>query len=428
VREITPANGPSAPAFNVERARAETPGVRHVVHLNSAGASLMPRAVVAAMVNHLEVEAEIGAYEAAEYHQDALDRVHPAAAALVGCAPDEIAILDSATRAWSLAFASIPLAAGDRVLVSPVEYGSNHLSLLHAARRSGAAVEVLPVDEHGEVDVAALGAAMDDRVRAVVVTHVPSHDGLVNPVQAIGAVVRGSGSGAIYLVDACQSVGQLPIDVDEIGCDLLVGCGRKYLRGPRGTALLYARRSTAERLEPPTIGLDGAEWIDAGDYRLAPGARRFELWEANCAARIGLGVAIDHAMRWGVPRTWPRVEELAERLRAELRGVPRLRLEDRGRRRCGIVALTVDGQDVRAVRGRLRDLGINTWVCLENAAGIDMRARGLRALLRASVHYYNTVEELDRFCAVLESLVVARTTHAVGTVPIALHGARATMR
>jgi len=415
---MTLANARSALDFNVERARADTPGVLNVVHLNSAGASLMPRPVVSAMVQHLEMEAAIGSYEAAEHQHEVVGRAYRAGAELINCAADEVAILDSATRAWGLAFASIPLGRGDRVLTTAVEYGSNHISLLHAARRTGMTVEVLPVDQYGDLDVAALQTAMDDRVKAVVATHVPSHDGLVNPIRAIGDVLRGTP--AVYMVDACQSAGQLPIDVDEIGCDLLVMCGRKYLRGPRGTALLYARRSTAERLDPPIIGLDGAEWTEAGSYRLAPGARRFELWETNCVAKIGLGVAIDYAMRWGVAHTWQRIEYLAAHLRAELGRVPRIKLEDRGRRRCGIVALTIDGRDARSIRDQLGGVGINTWACLQNAACVDMRARGLGSLLRASVHYYNTVEELARFCAVIEGLAAGRSIHSVKVVEAAL--------
>ncbi|MER7719825.1 aminotransferase class V-fold PLP-dependent enzyme [Streptomyces flaveolus] len=384
--------------FDLARARADTPGAAHVVHLNNAGASLAPRAVTDAMTRHLALESTVGAYEAAERAHEAVARAHDALAALLNAHPDEIAIMDSATRAWGMALASIPLRRGDRVLVSPVEYGSNHISLLHLAERTGVRLEFLPVDGDGLVDTAALEQCLDERVKLVAMAHVPMHDGLVNPVAEVGKAVRRTD--ALFLVDACQSVGQLPVDVRDFNCDLLVGCGRKYLRGPRGTGFLYVARDVAPRLTPAVLGLDGVEW-HGGEYRIAPGARRFETWEVNAAARIGLGVAVDYARGWGVERTWQRVRSLAAGLRADLARVPGVTVEDRGVERCGNIAVTFADHDPFQVRAELLRAGINSWVCLDNAACHDMQQRGLSRLLRISVHYYNSEAELDRLCSVL---------------------------
>ncbi|RLU82337.1 aminotransferase [Streptomyces griseocarneus] len=391
--------------FSLVRARADTPGVNHVVHLNNAGAGLAPQPVVDAMTAHLELEARVGAYEAAELAEEGIARAHGAVAELLNCAPDEVAILDSATRAWGMALASVPLREGDRVLVSPVEYGSNHLSLLHLVDRLGVSLEVLPVDEFGLVDVEAVERTLDERVKLIATVHVPMHDGLINPVAEIGALARARG--ITYLVDACQSVGQLPVDVAVIGCDLLVGCGRKFLRGPRGTGFLYVRREIAEHLDPPIVGLDGIEWT-SGSYRLARGARRFETWETNAAARIGLGVAVDYALSWGLGTTWPRIQRMARDLRKQLADLPGVQVRDRGLERCASIGLSVEGRAAQWVRGRLKDAGINTWVCLENAACHDMRQRGLTELLRVSLHYYNSPDELDRFSSTLEALAVGK--------------------
>jgi cysteine desulfurase / selenocysteine lyase len=406
VSEVAPV---SAMDFDLERARADTPGVLHVTHLNNAGASLAPRQVIEATVRHLELESLIGPYEAAERSELAVKRAHEAVAELIGCTSQEVALFDSATRAWGTALSSLPLGAGDRVLVSPVEYGSNHISLLHLARRTGVVPEVVPVDATGVVSVTRLLGMLDERVKLIAITHIPMHDGMVNPVALIGRVARANG--IPFLVDACQSVGQVPVDVREIGCDLLVGCGRKYLRGPRGTGFLYARRELAEQLSPPVPGLDGVEWL-AGDYRLAPAARRFETWEANYASRIGLGVAVDYALEWGVERTWRRIQRLADDVRSEVQRIPRVRIEDRGRERCGIIALSLQGREAASVRAELCRTGINTWVCLPNAACVDMETRGARSLLRVSVHYYNSTEELERFCWALETLVIGRSVHS----------------
>jgi selenocysteine lyase/cysteine desulfurase len=385
--------------FDLSRARAETPGVSNVVHLNNAGAALMPQAVTDAMMDYLQLESQIGAYEAAERSQEKIDYAHEALARLINCHHQELAILDSASRAWGLALSSIPLQAGDRIIISAMEYGSNYISLLHLSRRLGVSVEVLPANADGLADVAELEGRLDERVRLIALPHVPMHDGLVNPVAEFGKVARRHG--IPFMVDACQSVGQLPVDVVAIGCDLLVGSGRKFLRGPRGTGFLYVRQEIAHKLTPAVLGLDGVEWL-SGTYRIASGARRFETWEMNCASRIGLGVAAGYALDWGVEHTWLRLRQLADSLRKDLARLPSVRVQDRGRERCGIIALTFDEHDGHWVRAKLQRAGINTWVCLENAACLDMQMRGLRSLLRISPHYYNSPDELARFCSVLE--------------------------
>ncbi len=390
--------------FDLARARAETPGAGHVVHLNNAGAALMPQAVTDATMDYLRLESQMGAYEAAERSSEKLDYAHEAIARLINCGPRELAILDSASRAWAMALHSMPLRAGDRIIISAMEYGSNYISLLHLSRRLGVSVEVLPADANGLADVAELESRLDERVRLISMPHVPMHDGLVNPVAELGKVARRHG--IPYMVDACQSVGQLPVDVAAIGCDLLVGSGRKFLRGPRGTGFLYVRQDIAPKLTPAVLGLDGVEWL-SGTYRIASGARRFETWEMNCAARIGLGAAIGYALDWGVESTWRRLRQLADGLREDLAGIPGVRVEDRGQERCGIIALTFEGHDAHWVRAELRRAGINTWVCLDNAACLDMQTRGLRSLLRISVHYYNSAEELARLCSVLEETLAA---------------------
>ncbi|MFD7093549.1 aminotransferase class V-fold PLP-dependent enzyme [Streptomyces xanthophaeus] len=388
--------------LDLARARAETPGVNHVVHLNNAGASLIASPVLDVMTAYMRLESRVGPYEAAERSEGAIGNAHVALASLLNCSRQEIAILDSATRAWGLAMSSVPLREGDRVIVSAVEYGSNYLALLHLSERLGLSLEVAPVDGSGLVDVAGLEAMLDERVKLIAMVHVPMHDALVNPVAEIGRVARRHG--IPYLVDACQSVGQLPVDVAEIGCDLLVGTGRKFLRGPRGTGFLYVRQEIAHRLVPPIVGLDGVEWL-SGSYRLAPGARRFETWETNAASRIGLGVAVDYALGWGIGRTYGRTRSLAAGLREDLAGMRGVVLHDRGRERCGTIALAFEGRGAFEVRGALKDAGINTWVCRENAACVDMQERGLSTLLRVSPHYYNSEQELERFCNVLEDIL-----------------------
>jgi selenocysteine lyase/cysteine desulfurase len=258
---------------------------------------------------------------------------------------------------------------------------------------------VIPDDESGQLSVDALRAMIDERVRLVAMSWIPTQSGLVNPAAAVGDVTRSSG--VPYLLDACQAAGQLPIDVDDLGCDFLSATGRKYLRGPRGTGFLYARRETTAALEPPFLDVHAARWVSDEQITVRDDARRFESWEHSVANRLGLGAAVDYALALGVDAIAARVIGLATGLRDRLGAVPGLTLHDRGHDLCGIVTFTIDGIDPYELAARLRTESINISVSTIDFARFDFEARGLEEVCRASVHYYNTDEELDRFVAAI---------------------------
>jgi cysteine desulfurase / selenocysteine lyase len=243
--------------IDLSRARRETPGCQHVTHFNNAGAALMPEPVLATMLDYLQLEAQIGGYEAADQMAAELNGFHDVTASLLNCRPDEIAFAENATRAWDMAFYAIPLAAGDRILTSSASYGSNYLALLQRARQVGAHIEVIPNDESGQLSLPALRDMLDERVKLIELTHMPTNGGLVNPAAAVGQLAREAG--VFYRLDACQSVGQMTLDVSAIGCDFLSATGRKYLRGPRGTGFLYVHRERLAELEPPFIDIRAAD-------------------------------------------------------------------------------------------------------------------------------------------------------------------------
>jgi selenocysteine lyase/cysteine desulfurase len=388
--------------FDIARARRETPGCEHVLHFNNAGAALMPRPVLDATVDYLRLEAEIGGYEAAEREHAAIERVYGAAAELLRCAADEIAFIENATRAWDMAFYALPFAPGDRILTSRAEYASNVFAFIQVAQRTGAVVDVIPSDETGQLSVPALEAMLDERVKLIAITHVPTNGGLINPAAEVGRLARAVG--ITYLLDACQSVGQMPVDVAAIGCDILSTTGRKYLRGPRGTGLLYVRRELYRRLEPPFLDLHAAQWVAADRYRIRDDARRFENWETNYAGKVGLAVALDYALGWGTEALWARVQSLAEALRAELGAIPGVIVQDIGAERCGIVTFTIEGIPAESVQRALASRGMNVTVSTVSSTRFDMEARGLAAVMRASVHYYNDDEEIARFGSAVRGL------------------------
>ena len=388
--------------IDVAAVRSETPGAESVVHFNNAGASLMPRPVVETITSYLEEEARFGGYETAEAHAGELSAVYDTLAELVRADPGEIALMDSATRAWDAAFTAMRFAQGDRILTTTSEYASNVIAFLRVVERTGAVVEVVPDRPTGEIDVEALENMLDDRVRLIAINHVPTNSGLVNPAADVGRVARAHG--VPYLLDACQSVGQMPVDVDGIGCDILSATSRKFLRGPRGAGFLYVRRSVLERLEPVTLDLHGARWVASDRYETVPDARRFELWERSPALVLGMGRAAAYAMDVGLDDVWERVSRLARLLRASLSSIPGVTVHDIGSVRGAIVTFTVDGHGADAVKAALRGRSINVSIVTPGAARFDMEARDLPDLVRASVHYFNTEDEIARLVDVVAGL------------------------
>jgi selenocysteine lyase/cysteine desulfurase len=352
------------------------------------------------MIGHLAREQAIGGYEAEAEASAALDGFYASFARLLGAAADEIAFVENATRAWDMAFYAVDFRPGDVILTAEAEYASNYIALLHMARRRGVRIEIVPSSEAGEIDLDALDRRLrQGGVRLVSLTHVPTQSGLVNPAAEVGRLARASG--ALYLLDACQSVGQMPVDVGALGCHMLSGTGRKFLRGPRGTGFLYVAREIIGQLDPPFLDLHAASLTAEGSYEMRPDARRFENWESPVAGRIGLAAAVNYALDLGLVAIAERNRHLADRLRETLAAIPGVTVRDPGRERCAIVTFTQEGETPAAIKDRLVSAGINVSVSQARYALLDLGRRGLDAVVRASVHYFNTEDEIDRLCAVL---------------------------
>jgi cysteine desulfurase / selenocysteine lyase len=382
--------------------RNDTPGCRDRIHFNNAGASLMPRPVIETVIRHLELEATIGGYEAADAERERIAAVYRSCARLVNCEPEEIALLENATRAWDAVFYSIPFAAGDRIVTGRAEYCSNYMAYLQVARKTGAEIVVIGDDAHGQIDLDELRERIDERVKLISLTHVPTSGGLVNPAAEVGRVAREAG--VFFLLDATQSVGQMPIDVAEIGCDFLATTGRKFIRGPRGTGFLYVGHSRIEELDPAVVEVGGAAWTERDGYTLKEDAKRFETWEASYALQLGLGRAIQYALELGIESIWERVRILGNLLRRELAAIDRISVHDLGVTKCGIVTFTADGVSADRLFAELGAQAINVDVSTPEDTRIDFEARSLEPMIRASVHYFNTEDEIARFCAAVEGI------------------------
>ena len=390
--------------FDIDRARADTPACERVIHFNNAGAALMPLPVSRAQQAYLAREAEIGGYETVAEHAAELDEgLYASAAALLNCAPGEIAFVENATRAWDMAFYSLAFEPGDRILTTVSEYGSNVIAYLQRARRDGVRVEFVPDDESGQLDVAALESMLDARVKLISISHIPTGGGLVNPAAAVGRIARDAG--IPYLLDACQSVGQIPVDVAAIGCDWLSLTGRKFLRGPRATGLLYARQASTESLEPVFLDQHAADLVAPDTYRVRGDAKKFENWEQNFAGKYALKTAIDYALDWGLAAIRDRVYALAATLRAGLEAIDGVDITDQGAERCGIVTFCAAQRDAYQIVAAMAARGIHTTVSDGSGTLVSFERRGLVAVVRASLHYYNTEDEIERFVAALREIL-----------------------
>jgi selenocysteine lyase/cysteine desulfurase len=375
------------------------------IHLNNAGAALVPRAVQQAIREHLELESALGGYEAAEAARDAIAAAYSSVARLVGAEASQIAMAQSSTAAFAQALSAFDFRAGDTIVTTRADYASNQIMYLALAARRG--VEVRRADDlpEGGVDPDSVRRLLRERRPTLVaLSWVPTNSGLVQDAAAVGAVC--ADAAVPYLVDACQAVGQMPIDVSRLQCDFLAATARKFLRGPRGMGFLYVSPAAIARgVYPLLVDMRGATWSDPDRFTLAADARRFEMWEMSYALVLGLGAAAGYALDVGLEMVRARAQLLAERARHQLAELPGVRVLDRGRERCAIVTAGFDRHDGADIKLRLRARGINTSSPSREDAVIDMDAKGATSALRISPHYYNTEDEVDRAVAAIADLV-----------------------
>ena len=387
--------------IDVAACRADTPACEGQAFLDNAGSALSPTAVTRTVIDYLKREQEVGGYAAMDEAQDRILAVNASAGELVGVPVDQVALQTSATAAWRRAFGSIPLRAGDRILTTRAEYASNVLPMLQASRRVGAIVEFIPDGPDGTVDPAALGAMLDERVRVVAITHAASQNGLIVDAAGIGAVLRESGSPAWYLLDACQSLGQLPVDMTAIGADFIAATGRKFLRGPRGTGFLAVSPRVLAELEPVPIDMFGTAWDGDQSYELSATASRYQSFETSYAAVLGLGAAIDYSLALGLHNIRERINGLATSLRAQLSELPGVRVLDRGAEQSGIVVFSCPGDDSWDAARELRAKAVTVTAVTRPTNPPDVDRYGASCVLRASPHVFNTDEDLAALVAAL---------------------------
>jgi len=388
--------------LDIDKIRAQTPGINHSVHLLAAGSALMPQQVVDAVISYTTLESHIGGYEAHAQEIDKLDAVYQHVADLVGAKRQEIAIVENATAAWCQAFYALPLKAGDRILTCEAEYAANYVAFLQREKRDGIVIDVIPSDNMGTLDLDAMESMIDERVALIAITWIPTNGGLVNPAAAVGKIAKQHG--ITYLLDACQAAGQMAVDVKKLGCDFLSATGRKFLRGPRGTGFLYVAEHLIKNLEPVIIDHFAAPWVSKNQYQLRDDARRFENWENSYALRAGLGASVEYAMEIGLDAIQDRVRQLADHLRNSLSEIPGATIHDIGSEQCAIVSFSIEGMDPAKTVEQLRAMNIMIGASTPSSTLLDAERRSLPTMMRAAPHYYNTTEEIEKLISSLKKL------------------------
>ncbi|UII28427.1 aminotransferase class V-fold PLP-dependent enzyme [Fulvivirga maritima] len=373
-----------------------------LIHFNNAGASLVTPEVLEAQISYLQAEANLGGYEVAEKYADELEAFYTHAANFINAGSDEIAFTESATVAWQRAFFSIPFDEGDIILTSKIEYASNYIAYLNLQKEKGVVIKVIPSIETGEVDLKALKSMISEKVKLISITHIPTNGGIVNPAAEVGAIAKENK--ILYLLDACQSVGQYPIDVKKLQCDFLTTTGRKYLRAPRGTGFLYVNKNIIPQLNPQNLDLHSANWETKTSYTSRPDARIFETFECSLAAKRGMSVALQQANAIGKAQIWNRVTTLADYLRDQLSQINGISVQDLGKVKSGIVTFTAP-VPTPELKKKLHQKGVNVSMTFKSGTLLDMEERDLDQMIRSSVHYYNTKQEVDTFISILKELI-----------------------
>lgn len=380
-------------SLNIEKLRADTPGTQAVIHFNNAGCSLPTKDSIDIITEYLQLEATLGGYEVKNKYENIINEFYTEAAQLINSSDDEIAIVGNASDGINKMLFSIPWVEGDVILTTEVEYGNCYLNYLKLKEEKGIEIKIVPNDDDGNILLEKMEEMISSRVKLIAVTHIPTNSGLIMPAEEIGKIAKKHH--ILYLLDACQSVGHIPVDIQKIQCDFLSTTSRKYLRGPRGIGFIYVRKEVLKKLKPATLDMVTAHWKDADNYDLDCNIKIFEQWEKSYALVLGFSKALSYLNNLGVENTWKRIQQLSSYLRSELEKTGGIEVTDIGKNKCGIVTFSMAGVDPEELVNALLQQGINLSTSLRFSSVLDMDKRGLTGVCRASIHYYNTEDEID---------------------------------
>jgi selenocysteine lyase/cysteine desulfurase len=391
--------------------RNETDGCKNVIHLNNAGAALMPNIVTQAQLDHIKLESQNGGYEAASLMVEEVQNFYIQCAKLFNCKPTNIAFTASATDSYTRALSSIPFKEGDIILTDNDDFVSNQIQFLSLQKRLGVKIVRINNAAIGGVDLNDLEEKLKKyQPKLLAITHIPTNSGLVQPVNEIAKIyenyIKQNAGKTWYILDACQSAGQMKLDIVELKCDFLSITCRKFLRGPRGTGALYISDKALEAgLEPMFIDMRGAEWKQKDEYRQQPTAMRFEDWEFAYSTVLGTAAAVEYCLSIGEDKIWSQVKLLSTVLRAQLWQINKVKVLDKGPELGGLVTFHIQGADPKFIVSELLKRKINVVPSYRAFGIIDFDEKGVEWAIRASPHYYNTIDELDFFIKSITEII-----------------------
>jgi selenocysteine lyase/cysteine desulfurase len=388
--------------MNIETIRSQTKGLDGKLFFNSAGSSLMQDQVIECMLNYLEEERMIGGYAAAAKHQESINGFYTQVANLIKAKEKNIAFATSATDAYNQALSSIPFQSKDVILTTNNDYISNQLAFIGLQKRYD--VEIVRVNDlkKGGMDAEDCIEKIEKlKPKLVAITHIPTNSGLIQDVYSIAPACKASG--AYYLIDTCQSIGQLNISVETLNCDFLTATGRKFMRGPRGTGFLYVSdRVLNEGLTPLFTEQCGAEWTEEFGYKIMDSALRFERWERNCGNMLGLAKATELINKIGIESIEKRNNELQLFAREALSKLPNIQCTDIGENLCNLITFTNADGSINRIVELFATNNVSFSISGINSALIDFTKRELTEVVRISPHYFNTEKEISTLIDILK--------------------------
>lgn len=388
--------------MNTEKIRQDIRGLSDgKIFLNNAGSSLMPSIVVDSMKEYLELEEQIGGYETANRKADILEKFYDEAAELINAKPSNIAFATSATEAYAKALSSIMFEEDDVIITTADDYISNQITFISLQKKLKVNIIRTKNLSDNELDLEDLENLIKKyNPKLIAVTHIPTNSGLIQNVEGVGRLCKQYD--VLYLVDACQSVGQLAVDVEKIGCDFLSATGRKFMRGPRGTGFLYVSDKVLEQnYAPLLLDMRGADWTEFNNYELFKTAKRFESWEISYASLMGFTKALQYANNIGLNAIEHYNRGLSVRLRENLRNSG-FNVWDWGENLSSIVTFSGPDGDLEKIQHVLKEHNVFFSVTHKNSALIDFARKNINGIVRLSPHYFNTVEEIDVVSNVLK--------------------------
>lgn len=370
------------------------------INFNNAGSSKNSNKVIKTIIAYLEEEQKLGGYLAAKLNRPKILNFYRVFSKLIKCKKSEISFLPSSTYGWNFFLNSISFKKNDNVIIFENEYGNNFISLL---KKKNLKIKVSKLSHDGQVCFESLKENIDRNTKLVSVCHISSQCGNLIDVQKVGKIVKEINRNTLFLVDACQSIGQIDINVRKINCDVMIGSGRKYLRGPRGTGFIFIKDDLKKNLSP--IISDSFSCKIVNMKKIIYKKNYFETFEYSPALLLGLTEAIENIHSIGIKKIQKKIKKLSLYFRLKVRKLNGVIIFENECLISGINTIIINGFSTKEVLDYLLKKKILCSISDNKTSYHFFKTRKRKSLLRLSFHYYNDFKEIDFLIKTIEELV-----------------------